>query len=101
MRFVHSRQADYIRETEAMKKEIEELYDEVYEKIAEYHQKTHLYAKHLSEKSINQQEEETEKLERIEFALQVAKDILENMMTPGTTMTIMHQKGSIQIDLNK
>jgi hypothetical protein len=84
-----------------MKKEIEELYDEVYESIADYHLKSLQYAKQLSEKPGTEREEETEKLERIEFALQAAKDILENMMTPGTTMTIMHQKGSIQIDLNK
>ncbi len=84
-----------------MKKEIEEFYDEVYEKMAEYHQKSFNYAQKLSEYPITQREDVTEKLERIEFALQAAKDILENMMTPGTKMTIMHQKGTIQIDLDK
>lgn len=84
-----------------MKKEIEDLYDEVYEKIAEYHLKSHQYTKQLSDKDEELGEEEKEKLERIEFALQAAQDILENMMTPGTTMTIMHQKGTIQIDLTK
>lgn len=83
-----------------MKREIEELYDEVYEKMAEYHQKSFEYAQKLSEYPIAQREEITEKLERIEFALQAAKDILENMMTPGTKMTIMHQKGTIQIELD-
>ncbi|MDQ0226674.1 hypothetical protein [Metabacillus niabensis] len=84
-----------------MKKEIEALYDEVYEKIASYHSTTHEYAKQLKQIPFEQREEETEKLERIEFSLQAAKDILENMMTPGTTMTIMHEKGSIQIHINK
>lgn len=84
-----------------MKKEIEELYDEVYEKLAEYHQKSFDYTQKLSESPITQSEEVTEKLERIEFALQAAKDILENIMTPGTKMTIMHQKGTIQIDLDQ
>ncbi|MGM7723535.1 hypothetical protein [Metabacillus sp. Hm71] len=84
-----------------MKKEIEQLYDDVYETIESYHRKSHQYVKQFSETPGSLSEEEKEKLERIEFALQAAKDILENMMTPGTTMTIMHQKGSIQIDLNK
>ncbi|WP_226669108.1 hypothetical protein [Metabacillus litoralis] len=84
-----------------MKKEIEELYDEVYEKLADYHQLSQNYMSNLTSIPKNEREEETEKLERIEFALQAAKDILENMMTPGTKMTIMHQKGSIQIDLNE
>ncbi|MDQ0230798.1 hypothetical protein [Metabacillus malikii] len=84
-----------------MKREIEELYDEVYEKISDYHSVAQKYTKNLREIPSEQREEETEKLERIEFALQAAKDILENMMTAGTTMTIMHEKGSIQINVNK
>jgi hypothetical protein len=84
-----------------MKKEIEELYDEVYEKLAEFHQTSLNYTQKMSDIPLNQREEETEKLERIEFALQAAKDILENIMARGTKMTIMHQKGTIQIDLDE
>lgn len=84
-----------------MKKEIEELYDEVYEQLADYHQQSQDLLINLASVPKDEREEETEKLERIEFALQAAKDILENMMTPGTKMTIMHQKGLIQIDLNE
>ncbi|TXC89458.1 hypothetical protein FS935_16375 [Metabacillus litoralis] len=83
-----------------MKNEIEELYDEVYEKLADYHQQSQDLLIKLASVVKDEREEETEKLERIEFALQAAKDIMENMMTPGTKMTIMHQKGLIQIDLN-
>ncbi len=83
-----------------MKNEIEELYDEVYDKIADYHQQSQDLLIKLASVAKDEREEETEKLERIEFALQAAKDIMENMMTPGTKMTIMHQKGLIQIDLN-
>lgn len=89
------------RERLDMKKEIEELYDEVYEKLAEFHQTSLNYTQKMSDIPLNQREEETEKLERIEFALQAAKDILENIMAPGTKMTIMHQKGTIQIDLDE
>lgn len=83
------------------KMKIEQLYDEIYEKIARDHVKV---VKHLSsskEIGTSLTEQEKEKLERMEFALQSAQDILENIMTPGSTFTIMHPKGSLTIEINE
>ncbi|MFC0272398.1 hypothetical protein ACFFIX_13235 [Metabacillus herbersteinensis] len=79
---------------------VEQLYDEIYEKIARDHAEV---TKHLasSKASTSLTEQEKEKLERMEFALQSARDILENMMTPGSSITIMHSKGSLTIEINE
>ncbi|MBD1379758.1 hypothetical protein [Metabacillus arenae] len=84
-----------------MEKQIEELYDEIYEQIARQHEKVlELAAEQAKEQFVLSTKEE-EKLVRMELALQISKDILENMMMPGTTMTIMHPKGSLTIDLHE
>nr|WP_155114109.1 hypothetical protein [Metabacillus mangrovi] len=45
--------------------------------------------------------EEKEKAERMELALQTAKDIFENLMSPGTTMKIVHAKASLTIEIKE
>jgi hypothetical protein len=42
--------------------------------------------------------EELEELERSAFALQVARDILENRVTPGKKVTINYPKGQLILE---
>lgn len=46
-------------------------------------------------------EQEKEKINRMDIALQTATDILENLMTPDTQMTIVLRQGRIRVDLTK
>lgn len=78
---------------------VEKLYDDIYEKLDNDHNKI---LKLISDDKENFYSiEETEKLGRMDLALQTAKDILENIMAPGTSMKIMHSKGSLTIELDK
>ncbi|KZZ83770.1 MULTISPECIES: hypothetical protein [Bacillaceae] len=74
---------------------IQALYDEIYERLEKDHEQV-LSA--LRQSELN--EEEAEKAERMELALQTAKDIFENIMTPGTSMKIVHSKGSLTIEID-
>jgi len=40
-----------------------------------------------------------EKAERTEFALQAARDILENMIIPGKKLTFIYEKGSVVVEI--
>jgi uncharacterized protein (DUF4415 family) len=42
-----------------------------------------------------------EKLERTQFALQLSKDVLENFVASGKSMTINYDKRSITIEVSK
>lgn len=72
---------------------MEELYDQIY----------HFVYQHL--KSVEQMNKEdltagdAEKVERIEIALQAAKDILENMLTPGKKLNFIYEKGSLHLEV--
>ncbi|MRX71156.1 hypothetical protein GJU40_03090 [Bacillus lacus] len=81
-----------------MKNEIEHLYDDLYDKIAAEHEKIVEFSSSVSGQSLTEAEEE--KLIRMELALQAGRDILENIMVKGTSMTIMHRKGSFTIQIN-
>ncbi|MGD7007186.1 hypothetical protein [Metabacillus sp. 84] len=75
---------------------IEELYDEIYSRLEKDHEQV---LASLRQSALT--EEEAEKAERMELALQTAKDIFENIMTPGTTMRIVHSKGSLTIEIDE
>jgi len=72
---------------------MEELYDQIY----------HFVYQHL--KNVEQMNKEdltagdAEKVERIEIALQAAKDILENMLTPGKKLNFIYEKGSLHLEV--
>ncbi|AZB40972.1 hypothetical protein CEF21_00650 [Bacillus sp. FJAT-42376] len=75
--------------------DIQTLYDEIYDRLEKDHNQV---MGTLQQNGLN--EEEKEKAERMELALQTAKDIFENIMTPGTSMKIVHSKGSLTIEIN-
>lgn len=84
-----------------MGNKVDKLYDEIYGEIAEYHENVKQFLAQMDENESSVTEEEKEKIERMELALQISRDILENIMTPGTTMTIMHKKGSFTIRIDE
>ncbi|MFY4774436.1 hypothetical protein [Metabacillus sp. RGM 3146] len=81
------------------KTSVGKLYDDIYEKLDNDHEK--ILKLITEEKQSPYSIEETEKLGRMELALQTAKDIMENIMAPGTSMKIMHSKGSLTIEIDK
>lgn len=81
-----------------MRKEIETLYDDVYEKVDQYlEQVRELQLLNLEDPT----EEEKEKALRMELALQTAKDVLENLMVPGKKLTFMYEPGSVTLEIFK
>lgn len=81
-----------------MRKEIETLYDDVYESVDQYLEKVReLQLLNLEDLT----EEEKEKALRMELALQTAKDILENLMVPGKQLTFMYEPGSVTLEIFK
>jgi 23S rRNA pseudoU1915 N3-methylase RlmH len=81
---------------ETMRKEIETIYDEMYQSIDRYLEKVRqLEQLGLSDVS----EEEKERVQRMEFAMQAARDILENMMNPGKKLTLIYEKGSVELEV--
>ncbi|MTH55598.1 hypothetical protein GKZ89_19575 [Bacillus mangrovi] len=75
---------------------IQTLYDDIYERLEKDHQSV-LDVLQISPLNA----EEKEKAERMELALQTAKDIFENLMSPGTTMKIVHAKASLTIEIKE
>lgn len=76
---------------------IESLYHSVYESLEKL------------QKEVTEQEEkldlvnpaDIEKLDRTQFALQLSKDVLENFVASGKSMTINYDKRSITIEVAK
>ena len=76
---------------------IESLYHSVYESLEKL------------QKEVTEQEEkldlvdpaDIEKLDRTQFALQLSKDVLENFVASGKSMTINYDKRSITIEVVK
>ncbi|MCD7035048.1 hypothetical protein LRR81_12395 [Metabacillus sp. GX 13764] len=81
------------------KKLIETMYDDIYEKLDLDHSKILAMLSDKEQHSFTI--EEKEKLGRMELAVQTAKDIMENIMSPGTSMKIMHARGSLTIEINQ
>lgn len=77
-----------------MNEEIEKEYDDIYQSIDQYLKKTY----ELKGTKVST-EEDKEKIERMELALQVARDILENMVTPGKKLTFMYERSSVIVEI--
>ncbi|WP_228116824.1 hypothetical protein [Priestia megaterium] len=81
---------------EHMKDRIELIYDEAYDFIDQALTKIRA----LDKNDLQAENEEVqEKAERTEFALQAARDILENMIIPGKKLTFIYEKGSVVVEI--
>ncbi|KAB7667598.1 hypothetical protein [Bacillus sp. B1-b2] len=74
---------------------MDNVYDQIYQQILQQQKQIELFQQEASTYS----EEDREKLDRIEMALQVSKDILENMLTPGKKLNFTYEKGMISLEL--
>lgn len=72
---------------------IEELYDQIYKTI---HNQL-IGVEKISKENLT--EGDREKAQRMEIALQVSKDILENMLTPGKKLNFIYEKGSLHLEI--
>lgn len=77
-----------------MNEEIEKVYDDIYQSIDQYLKKTY----ELKGDKVST-EEDKERIDRMELALQVARDILENMVTPGKKLTFMYERSSVIVEI--
>ncbi|MDQ0483770.1 hypothetical protein [Guptibacillus hwajinpoensis] len=76
---------------------IESLYHSVYESLEKLQSQVH----DLNEKLDPKDPADIEKLERTQFALQLSKDVLENFVASGKSMTINYDKRSVTIEVSK
>ncbi|KHE70343.1 hypothetical protein [Halobacillus sp. BBL2006] len=76
---------------------IESFYHKVYETMEALHQE----AEDLKESLDQETPVDQEKIERTEFALQLSKDILENFVDSGKSMTINYDHRSVTIEVSK
>ncbi|AOZ88906.1 hypothetical protein BK049_09570 [Bacillus xiamenensis] len=77
------------------------LYDAVYQQTEKQHEQVLRLVKEMTAHPEAFSEQEKEKINRMDIALQTATDILENLMTPDTQMTIVLRQGRIRVDLTK
>lgn len=76
---------------------VETLYHKVYERLDELHQEAIALKGELDLTDPADQE----KLDRTNFALQLSKDVLENFVDSGKSMTINYDKRAVTIDVSK
>ncbi|KEP26279.1 hypothetical protein [Bacillus zhangzhouensis] len=79
----------------------DELYDAIYQQTEKQHEQVLRLVKEITAHPEAFSEQEKEKINRMDIALQTATDILENLMTPDTQMTIVLRQGRIRVDLTK
>ncbi|CAI7727731.1 hypothetical protein ACLBKW_17770 [Bacillus altitudinis] len=79
----------------------DELYDAIYQQTEKQHEQVLRLVKEMTAHPEAFSEQEKEKINRMDIALQTASDILENLMTPDTQMTIVLRQGRIRVDLTK
>ncbi|PCK18847.1 hypothetical protein CEY02_17605 [Bacillus pumilus] len=79
----------------------DELYDAIYQQTEKQHEQVLRLVKEMAAQPEAFSEQEKEKINRMDIALQTATDILENLMTPDTQMTIVLRQGRIRVDLTK
>ncbi|MEE3604421.1 hypothetical protein [Bacillus altitudinis] len=79
----------------------DELYDALYQQTEKQHEQVLRLVKEMTAHPEAFSEQEKEKINRMDIALQTATDILENLMTPDTQMTIVLRQGRIRVDLTK
>ncbi|MFJ5964191.1 hypothetical protein [Bacillus sp. NPDC093026] len=79
----------------------DELYDVIYQQTEKQHEQVLKLVKEMTAHPEAFTEQEKEKIDRMDIALQTATDILENLMTPDTQMTIVLRQGRIRVDLTK
>lgn len=79
----------------------DELYDAIYQQTEKQHEQVLRLVKEMTAHPEAFSEQEKEKINRMDIALQTATDILENLMTPDTQMTIVLRQGRIRVDLSK
>ncbi|MFP3419487.1 MULTISPECIES: hypothetical protein [Bacillus] len=79
----------------------DELYDAIYQQTEKQHEQVLRLVKEMTAHPEVFSEQEKEKINRMDIALQTATDILENLMTPDTQMTIVLRQGRIRVDLTK
>ncbi|WP_353854248.1 hypothetical protein [Bacillus sp. Bos-x628] len=79
----------------------DELYDVIYQQTEKQHEQVLKLVKEMTAHPEAFTEQEKEKIDRMDIALQTATDILENLMTPDTQMTIVLRQGRICVDLTK
>ncbi|MGX9290868.1 hypothetical protein ACSLGF_06515 [Bacillus sp. A015] len=77
------------------------LYDAIYQQTEKQHEQVLRLVKEMTAHPEAFSEQEKEKINRMDIALQTATDILENLMTPDTQMTIVLRQGRIRVDLTK
>jgi hypothetical protein len=79
-----------------MREAIESIYDEMYQAVDRYLEEARkLGGLDLSDAA----DDEKERIQRMQFAMQAARDILENMMIPGKKLTFVYEKGSVELDI--
>jgi len=79
----------------------DELYNAIYQQTEKQHEQVLRLVKEMTAHPEAFSEQEKEKINRMDIALQTATDILENLMTPDTQMTIVLRQGRIRVDLTK
>ena len=79
----------------------DELYDAIYQQTEKQHEQVLRLVKEMTAHPEAFSEQEKEKINRMDIALQTATYILENLMTPDTQMTIVLRQGRIRVDLTK
>jgi len=79
-----------------MNNEMETMYETIYNQILHYQNQLEAI---LCQNSDTLQEEEQEQFNRMSIALQAAKDILENMLTPGKKLNFIYEKGMFSLEM--
>ncbi|CAM5370252.1 hypothetical protein [Bacillus safensis] len=79
----------------------DDLYDAIYQQTEKQHEQVLRLVKEMTAHPEAFSEQEKEKINRMDIALQTATDILENLMTTDTQMTIVLKQGRIHVDLSK
>ncbi|MFT8323237.1 MAG: hypothetical protein ABF649_20425 [Bacillus sp. (in: firmicutes)] len=73
----------------------EEVYDAIYQSVSDNLQKV----TEMRERPSMLSDQEVEKIDRMEMALQASKDLLENMLTPGKKLNFNYEKGTLYIEI--
>ncbi|MFE5470490.1 hypothetical protein [Bacillus safensis] len=79
----------------------DDLYDAIYQQTEKQHEQVLRLVKEMTAHPEAFSEQDKEKINRMDIALQTATDILENLMTSDTQMTIVLRQGRIHVDLSK
>jgi transcription elongation GreA/GreB family factor len=80
---------------------IQEVFDELYENVLKNQDRLENLLTSMKKEQLELNEREEEQLTRILFSMQVARDILENKVTPGKHLTFNYPEGTLTMHSRK